>query len=158
MAISKPNRCFVDPAVKRAFLLRAVIYWFACVLCLGMMLATTGMLADPARSLDPYVANYWFRYLPAIVIAVVLLPAMAFDMVRLANRLVAPLMRLHGAMRGAARGGPIEPIRLREGDFWTGFADDLNGVLARLQAIESSQEAEAAISAAENELLEASKS
>jgi hypothetical protein len=157
MAFVRPKRRFVDPAVQRAFLLRAVLYWLACVLCLGMMLATTGVLANPAHSFGPYVANYWIRFLPAIVIAVVLLPAMAFDMARLANRFAAPLIRLRGAMRGAAQGQPIEPIRLREGDFWTGFADDLNGVLARLQEIESSQRAQAAISAAENELLEATR-
>lgn len=157
MAFAKPKRCFVDPAVRRTFLLRAVLYWLACVLCLGMMLATTGVLADPAHSLGPFVANRWFRFLPAIMIAVVLLPAMAFDMARLANRFAAPLMRLRGAMREAAQGEPIEPIRLREGDFWAGFADDLNGVLARLQEIESSHQAQAAISAAENELLEATK-
>jgi hypothetical protein len=82
---------------------------------------------------------------------------MAFDMARLANRFAAPLMRLRGAMQEAAQGEPIKPIHLREGDFWAGFADDLNDVLARLHAIESSQQAQAAIGAAENELLEATK-
>jgi len=146
---------YVDPAVQGAFLTRAVIYWLACVTCLAMMLLTTGMLSDPARTLDPYVGSYWFRLLPALVIALVLLPAMAFDMARLANRLASPLVRLRKVMRGAAQGQPMAPIRLREGDFWADFAEDLNLVLARLQEIEASHAARPDCGSADRKLVDA---
>ena len=129
----------VEPAMQNAFLVRAAIYWLACVACLTMMLFTTGMLPDPAGMLDPYVGSYWFRVLPALAIALVLLPAMAIDMFRTANRVVSPLGRLRNALRGAAQGESVSPIRLREGDFWADFAADLNQVLARLQEMEASQ-------------------
>lgn len=145
----------VDPAVHSAFLTRAVIYWLACVTCLAMMLLTTGILSEPARTFDPYVGSYWFRLLPALVIALVLLPAMAFDMARLANRLASPLVRLRRVMRGAAAGQPTGPVRLREGDFWADFAEDLNLVLARLQEIEAAQDALAEREARQRKLVEA---
>lgn len=153
MRAAKRKLSYVDPAVQGAFLARAVIYWLACVACLAMMLLTTGTLSDPARTFDPLVGNYWFRLLPALVIAMVLLPAMAFDMARLANRLASPLVRLRKAMRGAAQGKPISPIRLREGDFWADFAEDLNQVLARLQEIETSQGNPAANASLDRELV-----
>jgi hypothetical protein len=148
----KPS--FVDPAVRSAFLVRAVVYWLACVGCLAMTLITTGLLSDPASTLDPLVGNYWFRLLPALVIVVVLLPAMAFDMARLANRMASPLVRLRKVMHGAAQGQPISPIRLREGDFWADFANDLNQVLGRLQEIEASQPACEAEARPDGQLLE----
>jgi hypothetical protein len=144
----------VDPAVQGAFLARAVVYWLACVACLAMMLLTTGTLSDPARTFDPLVGSYWFRLLPALVIAIVLLPAMAFDMARLANRLASPLIRLRKAMRGAAQGEAVSPIRLREGDFWADFAEDLNQVLARLQEIEAAQSAAEPAKTSEPQLVE----
>ena len=148
----------VEPSVQSAFLARAAIYWLACVACLTMMLFTTGMLPDPAHALDPYVGNYWFRVLPALAIALVLLPAMALDMARLANRVVSPLGRLRKALRGAAQGESVSPIRLREGDFWADFAADLNQVLARLQEMEASQPSYHPAATSDPQLAEAARS
>ncbi len=153
MSRAKRNRLFVDPTVQGAFLLRAVFYWLACVVCLGMTLATTSFLPQPSESFLPFTNNRWFRFIPAFVLFLGLLPAMAFDMVRLTNRVVGPLVRLRRAMRGAAQGERISPLRFREGDFWRDFADEFNAILDKLHEAEARQAAVSS-SLAEKELAE----
>ena len=59
---------------------------------------------------------------------------MVYDIIVVTHRLVGPLLRLRGAMRGLARGETVEPIRFRKGDFWQEFADEFNAVAALVQA------------------------
>ncbi|HVX63270.1 MAG TPA: hypothetical protein VHC19_21795 [Pirellulales bacterium] len=141
MSPAKRKRLVVEPAVQRAFLLRAVLYWLACVLCLGMTMTMVCLLPRASHSFGSLVDHQWLRFLPAFVVALALLPAMAYDMARLTNRLVGPLMRLRWAMQDAAQGERIGPLRFREGDFWRECADEFNAILERLQEAEAARRA-----------------
>lgn len=155
MSVAKRKRLFVDPTVQGAFLLRAVFYWLACVACLAMLLLTGYFLPYPDASFDSIVANQWFRVMPAVVLFLGLLPAMAFDMVRLTHRMVGPLVRLRSAMRGVAQGERISPLHFREDDFWRDCADEFNAILDRLHEAEAARQAVASLKAARKELAEA---
>lgn len=141
MPQAKRKRLFVDVTVQRVFLLRAVFYWLACVLCLGMTMTMVSLLPRASHSVGSLVDHHWFRFLPAFMVALVLLPAIAYDMARLTNRLVAPLMRLRCALQNAAQGEQVRPLRFREGDFWRECADEFNAILERLQEAEAARQA-----------------
>lgn len=127
------KRLFVDPAVQGAFVLRAVLYWIMCLVTVLLMLLFTSMLAEPARLFYPNADSVWFRHAPAALTVLLLLPVIAYDTVRLSNRLVGPVLRLRRGMRELAEGRPVTPINFREGDFWRDFADEFNAVSARLE-------------------------
>ncbi len=144
MSQAKRNRLFVDRSFQRAFLLRAVFYWLACVLCLGMVMTTACVFPHAGDSLGTLIDQQWIRFVPAIVLALVLLPAMAYDMTRLTNRSAGPMLRLRRAMQDAAQGEQVSPLRFREGDFWRECADEFNLILARLQQAEAARQANSA--------------
>ena len=79
------------------------------------------------------VESLWFYVGCACEISLVLLPLVVFDILRLSNRFVGPLLRLRQSMRQLAQGEHVDPIEFRCNDFWREFADEFNAVLARVQ-------------------------
>lgn len=130
----KRRQLYVDPAVQTAFVLRAVFYWVTCLVAVVMMLVFTSMLVEPARLFYPNADSLWFRFVPTALMALLMLPIIVFDMLRLSNRLVGPVFRLRRALRQLADGQPVQPIHFRDGDFWRDFADEFNTIAAQLQA------------------------
>ncbi|HVX13175.1 MAG TPA: hypothetical protein VHC22_18465 [Pirellulales bacterium] len=125
------KKLLVERQVQGAFLLRAVTYWLTCVLMVLLLLFFTNMVAEPVRSLAPEADGPWLRVGPTVLCAVLFLPVVVYDFLRVSNRLVGPVLRLRKAMRALAAGEHVEPLRFRDGDFWQEFADEFNAV-ARL--------------------------
>ena len=80
-----------------------------------------------------HLDDMWFYYGPGLIASFILLPMVVVDIIRLSNRFAGPLVRLRRAMRALARGEHVQPIYFREGDFWQEFANEFNGILARVQ-------------------------
>ena len=127
----KRKKLFVDRQVQWAFLFRGIGYWLMCLFTVMLLLLFTSTLAEPARLFYPEADSPWFRLGPTVLCAVLFLPVVVYDFLRLSNRLVGPVLRLRRAMRALAAGEHVEPIHFRENDFWRDFADEFNAV-ARL--------------------------
>jgi hypothetical protein len=125
------KKLLVDRQVQWAFLLRAIGYWFLCMLTVLLLLVFSSMLAEPVRLFMPEADGPWLRLGPTIICCVLLLPVVVYDFLKLSNRLAGPVFRLRKAMRALAAGEHVEPLRFRDGDFWREFADEFNAV-ARL--------------------------
>lgn len=130
----KRKRLLVDPQVQGAFLLRAIGYWLLCLLTVVLLMVFTSILAEPARLFFPESDGPWFRIGPAAICVVLLLPVVAYDFLRVSNRLVGPVLRLRRGMRALAAGEHVEPIKFRDGDFWREFADEFNALARRMHA------------------------
>lgn len=128
------KKLLVDRQVQFAFLLRAMGYWLMCVLTVLLLLTFTNMLAEPVRLFIPEADGLWLRLGPTVIGAVLFLPVVIYDFLRVSNRLVGPVFRLRKAMRALAAGEHVEPIRFRDGDFWREFADEFNAVARRMHA------------------------
>ena len=128
------KKLLVDRQVQYAFLLRAVGYWLMCVLTVLLLLTFTNMLAEPARMFMPEADGLWLRLGPTVICAILFLPVVVYDFLRVSNRLVGPVFRLRKAMRALAAGEHVDPIRFRDGDFWREFADEFNAVARRMHA------------------------
>jgi hypothetical protein len=48
------------------------------------------------------------------------------------NRFAGPVFRMRRVLREVAQGRVVERVRLRDGDYWHGFADDLNAALQQI--------------------------
>src|SRR5882672_5052957 len=84
---------------------------------------------DPARQFVETVR----AHLPVFICLLVLVPVMAWDTIRFSHRLVGPLVRFRKTCQAIAKGEPVRPIKLREGDFLADLRDDFNKMLEELQ-------------------------
>jgi hypothetical protein len=130
----KRKKLLVDRQVQFAFMLRAVGYWLMCMLSVILLLTFSSMLAEPARLFMPEADGPWLRLGPTVICAILFLPVVVYDFLRVSNRLVGPVFRLRRAMRALAAGEHVQPICFRDGDFWREFADEFNAVARRVHA------------------------
>jgi hypothetical protein len=127
------KRCFVDPKIQGALVLRIVAYWLVCVVGIVLMVVCWGVGAGPARPFYLRAIEMWPYYGPAVLVSLLMLPLVAVDIIRFTNRFVGPMLRLRQAMRQLAEGQYVEPIEFRGTDLWQEFADAFNAVLAHAQ-------------------------
>jgi hypothetical protein len=127
------KRSFVDAAVQGRLVLRILLYWAVFMFGIAVVVIIWRLLTYPSRGFNTNCDGMWFPYGPAVLAALLLLPAAILDIVRFSHRFVGPILRLRRCMRQLARGEHVEPIRFRRGDFWQDLADEFNAVAARLQ-------------------------
>ena len=68
--------------------------------------------------------------------------------IRFSHRFVGPMIRFQETVKQLAEGKSVAPVKLRHKDFWTGFAEELNQLSARVS------EPSAAETEREEELIE----
>jgi hypothetical protein len=72
-------------------------------------------------------------YLPVWISLAALVVVVGWDAIRFTHRLVGPLVRFRQVFKDLARGEPVRPIKLRDGDYLTDLRDDVNEMLAAFQ-------------------------
>jgi hypothetical protein len=135
---NKKNRrknYFVDSQVQGALVKRVVLHWFLCMVALALLIFCWRTVAGPARMPYTHFYDLWFYYGPAVVGSLLLLPLVVFDVVRLSNRFVGPLVRLRRSLRALARGKEVAPLKFRKNDFWQEFAGEFNAVAERMNKL-----------------------
>jgi hypothetical protein len=126
------KRIWVDPFQSKLFL-RVVAYWAVYQFTLWNILFTWRLLE---RGEGRFLAEYWqffFDFYPMLLCFLLLVPFFAWDSVRFSHRLVGPIVRFRRSMQAIASGEPVQPIKLREGDYLIDLQDDFNAMLASLQ-------------------------
>lgn len=131
------KQLFVDPKVQGALVIRAIVYWVACLVTISLMLLCWRIITGPARPLFLHFDDMWFFHGPALIASLFLLPMVIADIIRVSNRFAGPMLRLRRSMRALARGEHVAPIEFRDGDFWQDFAEEFNQVVVRVQGAES---------------------
>lgn len=136
---------FVDREVQGALMLRTAIYWLFCLISISLMLICWSAYSGPSRRFVDLATELYFRYAPALVASLILLPIVLVDIVRMSNRFVGPVVRLRGALRELAENRPAQPLNFRDDDFWRELATDFNKAAARCarDAMELSRPTEA---------------
>ena len=123
------RKLFVDVKLQGALLAHTTMYWSYCLLSVGVIAVAWIVLAKkPATSADLF-EHLWQNFGPALIGAFLLLPLVLLDCLRLSNRFAGPMVRVQRAMKQLANGEKPSKIKLRDGDYWTDFVDDLNRVI-----------------------------
>jgi hypothetical protein len=128
------KRLFVDWKVQGALVLRVIVYAGMSALAISLMLLCWRIVTGPPDTFGNHIVEMWYSYGAPAVASLVLLPVVIFDVIRLSNRFVGPLVRLRRAMRALAAGEQVAPLHFRDGDFWHDLAADFNAAAARVQA------------------------
>jgi hypothetical protein len=133
MSSQKRQRLFIDGPIQSALLLRATMYWGVCLIVQVLMVVLFAVLTSSPDSFYANVENLWRHLQLSVVAAILVLPMMLFDIVKLSHRWVGPVFRLRSSLHALSRGEPVTPIRFREGDFWQELAGDFNVVASELK-------------------------
>ncbi len=138
MGIRIRKRLLIDRKVQGALMLRAVEYWFCCVLTVGLALLAWNLwnlLTGPDESLHGYFVEAWHYFVVAGVVSLLVLPALVYDALRMSNKFTGPLFRLRRELRRLAAGERVPPIRFRTNDFWSDMADEFNAASDRMEML-----------------------
>ena len=130
---------FVDRQVQGALVRRLLLQWLLFLAILIVVLPCWEIIlsGDFLTPTADAMRQSWTHTVPVYIFLLALLPAFAWDTVKITNRFVGPILRLRRAMRAAANGEEVEPVKFRDGDFWSEFADDFNSLLDRIRRAES---------------------
>jgi hypothetical protein len=127
---------FVDPEVQGAVVVRCLIYWCLTLFVVFVALLSPEYIFAILGLVSPTSPSIWLRYAPGLVIASAMTALMALDLLRCTNRFAGPMVRTRRFLRSLANGESVEPISFRRGDYWRGYADELNAVLRHVQSLE----------------------
>lgn len=134
--MAKPQRTklFVDAKVQGTLLTRIVIYWVYCMLFLTVPMLIGKTYTNPDVFFFQQISQMWQQYWPIYSAAMVMLPFVLYDVLKLSNKFAGPLYRLRREMRRLADGEDVQPINFRDNDFWQDLAEPFNAIVARLKA------------------------
>ncbi|HTQ40691.1 MAG TPA: hypothetical protein VMJ32_16835 [Pirellulales bacterium] len=127
------KRLFVDRKVQGALMLRAVEYWFCCVLTIALALLAWSLLTGPDQPLYQFFLDAWRFFLPTAVVSLLILPLLVYDIMKLSNRFTGPVYRLRRELRRLAAGENVSLLRFRDEDYWFELADEFNAVAQRME-------------------------
>jgi hypothetical protein len=115
--------------------MRIAVYCLIYMITLVNMLFAWRLLVEgPGDPVEQYF-RFLQDYSPALVLVALLLPAVAWDALKFSHRMVGPLVRFRRALQDMAAGQPIQPIKLRNGDYLVEMRDEFNSMLEALQRL-----------------------
>jgi methyl-accepting chemotaxis protein len=135
-------RVWADAGIQGGLCLRVTLYWLACLAAVALMLACRMAIELPAYSSKQGLWLVVTQYGPPLTASLLVLPLALLDGLVFSNRFAGPMRQLLSAMKRAAAGETVQPVRLRPKDFGTcqELASEFNRMLARLQALEADQD------------------
>ena len=116
--MQKRHKLLVHDQIQKTLIKRALLYSSACVLFMVLPATLVSAFRNPERLLPLHFVDVLIAYWPVLASAVVLGPIAAYDMLRLSNRFVGPVVRITNELKRVAAGENVEPIVFREGDYW----------------------------------------
>lgn len=130
---SRPTRrrIFVDPEVQGGLVRKLLSHWILFFVCNTLALTIWVRLFDqPSASWGQSFLDTLMRFLPFFVISLALVPAFAWDTLKLTNRFAGPMLRFRSALADARAGRKVAELRFRDSDFWAEIAENFNHIVA----------------------------
>lgn len=137
---NRRTKRFIDSSVQGALVRRIVLHWliFLALAFLTLSLWQIISTGDIFRPFSVLILEGWTATAPVLVVLVAMLPIFVWDTLTLSHRFAGPMLRFQSTIKSLNAGESIRPVKLRKGDFWTEFADDLNVLIERLESEEQS--------------------
>lgn len=132
----------IDRSVQGQLVVRVFAYWtlsmcgMFCLLAGVPIVMSWFVISDGAPAASELILQTWRMFWPALFASGLVLPLLLLDVLRVSHRFAGPMYRLRNALRDAADGKPVPPVKFREGDFWCEMADEFNRVAVRLRDLE----------------------
>lgn len=131
------KKLFVSSRIQGRLLFRIGLYWVLYHVVLWHALFVyrylqyrmNGAILQSALPFRELYGQFVIDYYPVILCAVITLPVVVIDMLKMTHRIAGPLVRFQNALRDLVAGKPIEYVSLRKGDLLTDFQEEFNKYL-----------------------------
>jgi hypothetical protein len=115
-------------------------HWFVFLIVSTVLSIALYALTDPFQSMGALFTRFIQNNICFVAVMVCMTPIFLLDTVKLSNRFVGPIFRLHRAMRDWNQGRGAETLKFRPDDYWSGLAEEFNLLMSRQQASASQAE------------------
>ena len=127
------QRLFIKGDVQ-GILIRRLVRHFILLTAAGVGLSLLfQFLSNPFASAGAYLRQTAVTVGPALVAMLITLPIVAYDIIRVSNRIVGPIYRLRRFVRSLANGESVGKLVFRDGDYWPELANDFNRMVQELR-------------------------
>ena len=140
--LPRRRRVFVDRQLQGGLCIRVALYWFCCLMSVGLTLGAWSALENGPLAIDKWSETLWNQFGPVLVVSTIILPFALLDCLIMSNKYAGPLYRIRLALKQLATDEPMRPLKLRKGDLLVDIADDINLVSARLESLDAQIAAE----------------
>jgi len=126
------QQLLIDRNVQGTLLWRTALYSSACGLYFIIILVFTEWMSSPDGTFVDSIfacideSIYWA---PGLML---LVPVIAYDLLKLTNRFAGPFFRLRREMQRLVKNESEMPLGFRDGDYWVEIADDFNSIREEL--------------------------
>jgi hypothetical protein len=143
---------WVDSNVQGALIGRIVLYWVSGLLYVTLGSTCFQYYQHPDWTAGEHAAALFSQFWPWIPSAVLCLPLVVFDVVRLSNLFVGPIYRLRQHLLDICEDPSCRALQFRDDDYWQDLAEPIHCLQAELLTLRSevSQLKRAALAAAEH--------
>ncbi|MGE0377120.1 MAG: hypothetical protein AB7Q45_17050 [Planctomycetaceae bacterium] len=106
--------------------------WHALFLFRYAEIRLTAAGSHAVISMQELYGRFTRDYSPVVVCALITLPIVVLDMMKLTHRVAGPIVRFQNTLRDLTAGKHVPSLQLRKGDLLTEFQDEFNKYLAHL--------------------------
>ena len=134
------KKLFVSGRIQGRLLFRIGLYWVLYHVVLWHALFVyrylqdrmNGAILNESIPFGELYTQFVADYYPVVLCAVITLPIVVIDMLKMTHRIAGPLVAFQNALRELVAGKAVEQVQLRKGDLLTEFQDEFNAYLDTL--------------------------
>lgn len=125
--LHEPRRqIMLDQSVQGTLMKRVTTYWFLCLAAVILASWIWNTFLNPGLTVQGWAKEHLVPLVVPMVGSLVLLPLAWADMIRLSNRIVAPVHSIRTAIRRLLLGDDVPPLVSRPDDFWPDVTKQFN--------------------------------
>jgi hypothetical protein len=127
------SKIFINGPIQGTLVTRIALYWLLSLFIQAALIMVLSAGTGRAENLYQLSEQFWWHAKLVLAAAILTLPLLAFDVIKLSHRWVGPIYRLRTAMDALALGEDVQPLTFRAGDYWQDLAVSFNAVLRRVE-------------------------
>ncbi len=131
------EKVWVDRNVQGVLIGRVVLYWISALLYAGLGSACFQYYQHPDWTLLSHAMALFNQFWPWLPSAILCLPLVIFDVVRLSNSFAGPIYRLRKHLDELNDDPSCRPLSFRDDDYWQDLAEPMHCLQAELLMLRS---------------------
>ncbi len=126
------QKVWIDDNVQGILVGRVVLYWSAALVYVGLGSACFQYYQNPHWEAGKHVSVLFDQIWPWLPSAILCLPLVIFDVIRLSNLFVGPIYRLRQHLAALIEEPACVALKFREDDHWQDLVEPMHCIQAEL--------------------------
>lgn len=150
------QRVWIDRNVQGALVIRVILYWVIAAIYLVGGMACSQFYSHPSWTASQHFSKLYGEIWPWAPTAILILPLVIFDVIRLSNWFVGPIYRLRQHLQLLINDSYCRGLAFRDDDYWRDLAQPINVLQAeivRLKAEIATLQSQLAATDQENKMM-----